>query len=217
MQKSLTEYKHVIWDYNGTLIDDTWLCVEILNQSLSGRRMPTVSKDQYRRDFDFPVKDFYRGLGFDFQSTSYEQIAAEFIEQYEKRQFECDLQPGAVAVLTKLAETGFSQSILSAYHQDKLDEAVDYFNLRRFFGHVIGLSDFYAHSKVHTGRGLLRRLSCPVEDVILIGDTTHDYEVARQIGIDCMLIANGHQLRKKLQLRNTVVFDTLKDILPLLY
>ena len=59
------KYKHIIWDWNGTLLDDTWLCVEGINNSLKKRSLQTITKEIYRKVFSFPVEDYYKRLGFD--------------------------------------------------------------------------------------------------------------------------------------------------------
>ena len=40
-------YKHIIWDWNGTLLDDRWLCIEAINQTLTKRNMNTITDDEY--------------------------------------------------------------------------------------------------------------------------------------------------------------------------
>ena len=37
------------------------------------------------------------------------------------------------------------------------------------------------------------------DKIILIGDTDHDYEVAQNLKIDCLLISHGHQSNKRLR------------------
>jgi phosphoglycolate phosphatase len=73
------KYKHIVWDWNGTLLDDAWLCVEILNSMLAARRMQTTTLEQYQNDFDFPVYNYYVKLGFDFSKEDYDTVAREYI------------------------------------------------------------------------------------------------------------------------------------------
>ncbi len=216
MEMTLGKYRHVIWDWNGTLIDDTALCVEILNNSLRTYELPEVTEDGYRADFDFPVRDYYERLGFDFTRNSFEKIAVEWIAEYEARQFSCPLQPEARAVLGAFADRRFIQCILSAYHQELLEKVIEHFQLTGFFEKIVGLSDYYAHGKAETGKKLLRELNCRPQDAILFGDTTHDHAVASELGIDCILIADGHQPRAKLETCGRPVLDSLAQILDLL-
>jgi len=215
-EHGLKDYEHIIWDWNGTLIDDTGLCVEILNRSLRAYNLPVVTEEAYRADFDFPVRDYYQRLGFDFSRYSFEKIAAEWVAEYEARQFSCPLQPQARQVLQALADRNFIQSILSAYHQQLLENVIDHFNLTSFFERIVGLTDFYAHGKSETGKQLLSDLNCSPSKALLIGDTNHDHAVASELGIDCILIADGHQPRAKLETCGRPVLDSLSEILLLL-
>ena len=76
---NLVQYKHIIWDWNGTLLNDGWLFVEVMNIVLKRRKMKPITLDSYREIFRFPVKDYYMKLGFDFEKESFESSGLEFI------------------------------------------------------------------------------------------------------------------------------------------
>jgi phosphoglycolate phosphatase len=209
----LSKYRHIIWDWNGTLLDDSALCVAILNEMLAARGMRPVTIDQYRKCFDFPVIGYYRQLGFDFEKESYDAIAREFIEAYDERRFSCPLQRNAREVVEAIVQMGLKQSILSAYQQPRLEEVVEYFGMREYFTILAGLDNDYAHSKVESGRRLPERLGCKPSELLLIGDTTHDHEVATAMGADCILIVSGHQDRDRLERCCVPVLGNLGELL----
>jgi phosphoglycolate phosphatase len=209
-----SRYRHIIWDWNGTLFDDAWLCVEIINDLLAGRGMPVVDSASYAEQFTFPVKDYYRAVGFDFDQIPFEQLAAEFMAQYDRRRFECRLQPGARQVLDALAARGRRQSILSAYEQSRLDEMVVFMELQDFFTRLLGLNDYYSAGKLDLGRRFRSELDSPGETV-LIGDSLHDAEVADAMGIACVLIPCGHYSRARLRANGNRVLESLHDVLAL--
>ncbi len=90
-----TKYNHIIWDWNGTLMNDTWLCVEVLNSILQSRQMPSVSRESYRAQFDFPVIEYYERLGFDLVTEAFEDLSVEFNNEYDRRREECLLHEDA--------------------------------------------------------------------------------------------------------------------------
>ena len=63
------QYKHILWDWNGTLLDDSWLCVEVLNGLLKESGKPTITHETYKEHFNFPVIHFYEFLGFETTSA----------------------------------------------------------------------------------------------------------------------------------------------------
>lgn len=198
MVLDFTKYKHIIWDWNGTLLDDAWLCVEILNRMLERRGLKKTTLPEYQMYFDFPVINYYLKLGFDFNKESFKNVAEEYIIAYESQRCKCSLRKGIIDIIKQFRAKGFLQSVLSASQRSSLIESLGMFGLKDFFENVAGLDDYYARSKVDAGRKLLKNLTVSGREVLLIGDTTHDYEVACELGADCLLLPAGHQSKERL-------------------
>ncbi|MDH7606093.1 MAG: HAD hydrolase-like protein, partial [Melioribacter sp.] len=115
--------------------------------------------------------------------------------------------------LEKINGIGIEQSILSAYSLHTLEEMINYFNLRKYFKYIVGLDNIYAASKLHLGIDLMKKLGNGKGETLLIGDTLHDYEVASEIGADCILVANGHQSKNILLVSGTKVIDNILELL----
>lgn len=208
----MTPCKHIIWDWNGTLWDDTWLCVEINNHMLERRNLPPIDIDLYRDKLCFPVSGYYCQLGFDYETDPYSGLAEEFIKEYEQRRFECELQAGARELIEFLHKQQIPQAVLSAYQHDTLLQAVDYFQLTRFFDDIIGMNDIYAVGKVENGKKYISRMDVDPNEILFVGDTTHDFEVAQSMGVRCVLVTGGHNSRPRLESCGVSVFDSLSDI-----
>ncbi len=202
-------YRHIIWDWNGTLLDDFDYCIDVMNRLLARRRLPLLDRARYHAVFDFPVRDYYTRLGFDFTRDSFEQLSVEFITAYDANRLTCPLHSGVADLLAAVQDAGITQSILSAYRHETLVEIVDHFGLRPRFIRLTGLDNIYAHSKAELGRAWVEELALPREDVLLIGDTLHDLEVAQAIGIDCVLVAAGHHPAHRLRARHDRVIENL--------
>ncbi|MFH0977253.1 MAG: HAD family hydrolase [Spirochaetota bacterium] len=205
-------YKHIIWDWNGTLIDDAWLCLEIINGLLRRRNMREINITDYQELFNFPVINFYEKIGFNFSKEPFKIPAAEYIEAYNSRRFGCKLHQGVLEALSLFKESGITHSVLSASKQSSLEEAIKYYSLQPYFTNVCGLNDHYAHSKIEIGRNHLLELEISGEQVVIIGDTTHDYEVAKSLGIDCILVNGGHHSRKKLEQCSVRVLNSISEL-----
>ncbi|MFP4166907.1 MAG: HAD family hydrolase [Opitutales bacterium] len=206
--------KHVIWDWNGTLLDDTWLCVEVLNTILEKRGAPGISRHIYRENFGFPVVHFYKYLGFATDDQSFDKVSREFIETYEKRWLrECSLHHEADATLARLRAAGVTHSVLSAARQQALDQGIQHFGIRRHFHGLVGADNIHARGKTEEGRNWIARLHWEPEDVVLVGDTLHDFEVAEAIGVRCVLMAHGHQSEERLARSGAPVVHSLTELL----
>jgi len=206
------KYRHIIWDWNGTLLNDVDECITVANELLRRRGLPELTREKYLAYLDFPVINFYRLLGFDFQKESYKDVAHEYMDKYVLHVPKCRLQEGAREVLQQLTEAGFTHSVLSAYHQKRLEEAVNHFKLNSWFIKLIGLDDYYAHSKLEYGKKWINELEYSPEEIVFIGDTRHDYDVAQELGVDCILLSCGHQSPERLKDCGSELFDSLRDV-----
>lgn len=209
----INKFKHVIWDWNGTLLNDTALSHNIINGVLKSKNLKTLSMDDYRHIFDFPVKKYYEKAGFNFTQYSFEEVGKQWMDEYEKRKGETVLFDGTKDVLEYISSLGIEQSVLSAYSLDTLIEIINEHGLTKYFKHVTGLDHIYATSKLIIGQELIKKIDIPLQNIVLIGDTMHDHEVASELGIQCILIANGHQSRERLLSSG---FPVLNDICELI-
>lgn len=210
----LNDFKGIIWDWNGTLLNDTELCVQTMNEMLAKRNLQQLSVTEYKEVFSFPVKDYYQKIGFNFITEPFEIPALEFIENYNGRVQTCTLHENSITVLKYFQSVGIRQFILSAMKQDALNLCLEQQQVNHFFDHVSGLDNHYAASKLENGQQLISEFDLNTNQLVLIGDTIHDFEVARTLGCHCILIANGHQSRHILQSVGVQVLDEIAQLLP---
>lgn len=194
----MTSFKHIIWDWNGTLLDDVQACVDAINILLHNKQFPEISREQYLNVFDFPVKNYYLKLGFDFSRDDWDQVALDYHKAYAITSKNSPLRKGAESALKTLQSKGLGMSILSACELKILKRMVHERQILPHFEHIYGLDDLYASSKIDLGHALFNNTGLKKEGALLIGDTTHDYEVAQAMGIPCLLMENGHQATSKL-------------------
>jgi len=206
------DYTDVVWDWNGTLLDDAWLCREIMHDQLVSRGLPGLSMERYGAIFGFPVRAYYERAGFDFSDEPFEIPAREFIDVYEARRHEAPLRREAREVLGRLREAGIRQHLLSAYSHASLQTLVNARGLSEYFATIAGISDCFAASKLDRGLELAETIAGPARRVLLVGDTDHDCEVARGMGADCMLIAAGHQSLERLQACGQPMLRSLDEL-----
>ena len=93
-----------------------------------------------------------------------------------------------------------------------LIETLEHNKILEYFEGVAGLSDHYAVSKIDRGKLLIDEFQIEKDKTRIIGDTIHDFEVAKELGIGCILISNGHQLEERLKSTGSIVIPTLDDL-----
>jgi phosphoglycolate phosphatase len=216
----MSTIRHVIWDFNGTLLDDVSCCVDVLATLLAERALPPITTERYREEFGFPVRDFYVGLGFDLEREDFDRVSRTFIDRYLERIADARAFAGAHEVLRFAAERSLQQSVLSAMEHTMLGDLLMRYELHQPMRHVRGVSDLRASSKVDVGRALLADLDLPAEAVVVIGDTLHDFETASALGCRAVLVAQGHQTRARLERETRAhpapphIVDSLAEVAP---
>ena len=199
IEKHLKGKSHIIWDWNGTLLNDIDLCVQVVSHLLADRGLRPIDRHQYRQSFRFPVVEYYEDLGFDTDQDSFEQISREFIQIYQNQVHSCSLFNGCTELLQELSSQGIRHSILSAAHEQDLKTLLNRYGIADHFDHVCGQRDHYAHGKLARGRELINQLKASPDQVMLVGDTDHDAQVARELNIDALILADGHQCLERLR------------------
>jgi len=135
---------------------------------------------------------------------------------YEINKYSLSLFNGVIEVLKYFESIKIEQYLLSAYKQDKLEDFVEFFNIKKYFKKIKGHDNIYATGKTHLGIELRKEINYSREEIVLIGDSLHDYEVAELIDAEAILISNGHQSAEKLRLNSNFVIDDiikLKDLI----
>ena len=94
---SIHPFKHIIWDWNGTLLDDLQACVDSINVLLKVRKLPAITREQYLDVFDFPVRDYYLKLGFDFTKDDWNEVAKDYHKEYAVTSIKSPLRDGTQA------------------------------------------------------------------------------------------------------------------------
>lgn len=185
----------IVWDWNGTLLDDTTAALNAFNVQLEKRALKPISLDFYRDHFAFPVKPFYALCGVDLAHEDWDRIAAEYHEAYAREPKELNRE--AIAALERAKAKGYRQCVLSALRQDLLEAALARYQIRDYFEFIYGVDNLDGSSKLARAKELLavlppyREAPSPAAKATLIGDALHDAEVAAELNLPCILVATG--------------------------
>ena len=209
----MPKYNYIIWDWNGTILDDLQLNFEVENTLLlrRGRRL-IRDIDEYHEKFQFPIIKFYQSLDFDLENEKFEDIAREYVLEFDERFYELETFPDAESVIRDFKFKGIEQIILSQTEQRWLEKQVAFHEMDYLFTELLGARDIYVKGKVGIALEWITKNDIDTSQVLMVGDTLHDYEVAETLGCDCILIARGHQSKEKLLTTGAVVLDSIEEL-----
>ena len=202
----------IIWDWNGTLLDDVSICLESINTMLDERRLRALTHEMYRGVFTFPVIDYYRQVGFDFEKEDWETVAMDFMNRYFDKLIRSNLFADAQPVLEFFHQCGYRQVILSAMEQEALVASVMERGIGKYFQNIVGIDNHYAAGKSGNGNAIIVEHSLVADNTWFIGDTLHDADIAQELGCRCLLVANGHQDKKRLEQAGVPVLNSLLEV-----
>lgn len=205
---------HVVWDWNGTLIDDTAATWQAVCANLVALGGEPISLDSFRLFDGWPswIGFYTRMLGRDVSVNEYIRISDQWLTHYLPLLPSCPLTVDAVDALD--AWTG-TQSLLSMLHHDNLVAECDRRSLTDRFLHVQGRTDLRVQSKTQALLDHLATLQIEPVDVVLIGDTLGDVRAARFAGARCVLYSGGLTHPCRLADLDVPVADTLVDAIKL--
>lgn len=207
------KYKYIIWDWNGTILDDLQINFEVENALLS-RRGRNLIKDleEYQEKFQFPIIKFYESLDFDLENERFEDIAREYVLEFDERFYELEIFPDAESIIREFKYKGIEQIILSQTEQRWLEKQVRVHDIDYLFTELLGAKDIYVKGKVAIALEWITRNDIDTAQVLMVGDTLHDFEVAENVGCDCILIARGHQSKERLLETGVPVLDSIEEL-----
>jgi len=188
--------RNIIWDWNGTLVNDGWLFVELINRVLKKRGLKQLTIQDYQKSFCFPLEKYYQKIGFDFNLEPYEVPSMEFVGLYDKNKYRPDLYDGAKNLLKTICNGGVKNYLLSAQNETSLIDLVQFYKVDHFFEDIRGTSNFHARGKDVVAKDILKKIS-PKNNALFIGDTNMDMDIAELNGFNSIGLTFGHQAKNR--------------------
>jgi phosphoglycolate phosphatase-like HAD superfamily hydrolase len=211
---------HIVWDWNGTLLDDLAVVVVAVNDTLAtvGRRPITI--EEYGAQYTRPVLLFYeRLLGRAVEESEWRGFDEAFHASYRRQVDSASLATDAMEAITAVHRAGLSQSLLSMYWHDELVPQVSRFDLGRFLVRIDGLRGTPGDRKQAYLEQHLRAVSLdlsseiPPSEILVIGDALDDADAASALGLNCVLYNGGAHPVEQLVGAGVPVVDSLMEAL----
>jgi phosphoglycolate phosphatase-like HAD superfamily hydrolase len=205
---------HLVWDWNGTLLNDLSLVVASTNVVFESLGGAPVSAEEHRVRFRRPISDYYASvLGRAVGAEEFGRLDRIFHDAYRTGLTTCELAADAAAAMRGWPG---SQSLLSMWFHEELVLAVEAYGLTAMFSRVDGLraSVGGGPKAAHLARHLAE-LGVDAHSVVLIGDSLDDADAADSVGAACVLYTGGFTDPDRLRASGRPVADTLADAVAL--
>ncbi len=206
------KYSLVLWDYNGTIMDDVHAALGSVNDMLTKRGQPTIDIERYYSAIVTPIWGFYQEV-FEPGSITMEEAIAEFASGCKKHQKSNPLMQGVEDTIRYLYDSGVRQAVVSSSNVDLITDSLRSLGIDNYFHRILGLSDFYVGDKVFLAKEYLEETDTDASKVLVIGDTLMDYQMSRELNCDCVLLSAGHQSKTCLLTAGVPVIDSLSELI----
>lgn len=192
-------YDVVVWDWNGTLLNDSGHTLKVICRILKDEGLPEITLDQYKKHFGFPISNYYASLGLPSEGPDFDRVAHKFVSGYRDYYNELELYNDSISLLEAVKSLSIKQYVLSAAQLDDLKMQMGKFQIMDYFEDLSGATDIYAHGKIGQAKVMKKYFdSKGYKKGLYIGDTDHDYEVSDVLGFDFCFSQEGHQCISKI-------------------
>lgn len=189
--------KLVVWDWNGTLFDDTDILVQAVNSAESPiYGIPEITVEEYQELYEVPIKNWFAKMGVDsetFQRLS-QQAANAFERDYEAAALHAPIRIGAREVLIMLRNNGIDQIILSNHTLEGIYLQLARLDIEQYIRTVLAndiIGGAHFRGKQERLANYLKENGIAASSVVIIGDTQEEVHIGKNLGLSTIAITGG--------------------------
>lgn len=188
--------KLAVFDWNGTLIDDSEANWEACNHCLAAFGKMHITYDEYREAMDFPVLHAYARLGIppDVYLANFQLAGSTFLENYKRLSAAAPLRRGATKLFDWLLDNDYDLMVLSNFVSHELEAQMASRHVMSYFKHISGNLAF--NELEHSRTTKRERLEHILKDydpatAFIVGDSLEEPEIARHYGMTAFSVTWG--------------------------
>ena len=207
----------MVWDWNGTILDDNEAVVAAVNTVCATFGRAPIDLPYWRSIYRRPLLDCYAELlGRQLSQQDWADIDRGYHAAYRALLSTTRLTPGIPDELRRWQAAGRTQSLLSMWFHDELVALVAELGLTGLFDRIDGLRmDAGGHGKTAHLAEHLAALRVDPADVLVVGDVLDDAAAAQAAGARCVLVTTGVTDRATLRTSGVPVVDSVAEALLL--
>ena len=184
-------YELVIFDWDGTLMDSTRMIAKSLQAACRDVGIPVPSEQDALFVIGLNIDDTFRHVAPDLDMEGRRRVAERYRVHFLANEHEAPLYDGVREMLADLHGRGRRLAVATGKARRGLDRVLDSTGLRPWFEATRCADEGFA--KPHPGMLLMLLELTGVEPAkaLMVGDTTHDLELAANAGVDAVAVSYG--------------------------
>lgn len=197
-------FRNLIFDWSGTLVDDLGPVLDATNAVLAAYGRATLSREEFRREFRLPYREFYDEY---VPGVPLEELEHVFRAAFAESQSPVTVLPHAREKLEWCGEQGIRAFVLTSMDAEAFRGHLEEFGVSHLFeATYAGVLD-----KRKVIGELIERHRLDPAETAFIGDMAHDIETARHGGVTSVAVLTGYTAAATLaESRPDLTVDDLK-------
>lgn len=197
--------KLVAFDWNGTILADVIACLKADDAARKTLGHKPISLKKFRETFEIPVLNFYAKLGLDVKNSpeKFESSEDIFHSTYDKLSAKAKTRLGTRKLLKYLEKNKIPAIIFSNHITNHINWHLKRLGLEKHFRHIIANEKIGAalikRAKGEKLKSYLKENKIPGDEILIIGDTTEEIEIAREMGAVCCAVKSGYSTTARLK------------------
>jgi len=204
-------YELIVWDWDGTIMDSTPTIVHCIQQACRDLEFPVPEDSIASYVIGLGIHDSLRRVVPSIDPKHFPSLVDRFRYHYLAKDHELHLFKGMRDLLETLKDEGFMLGVATGKPRRGLDRSLRHHQLGHLFHDTRTADESFA--KPHPGMllDLSDRLGVPVRKMLMIGDTTHDLQMAQAAGVDGIAVTYGAHPADALRSANSLAcFDNVE-------
>ena len=183
-------YPVVVFDWDGTVIDSPATIVECMQVASREMGLPIPEPERASHVIGLGLHDAMKIVAPDLPGERYPEFVALYRRQFLAREDSMRLFAGMPELLQALARTR-TLAIATGKSRKGLERSLQATGVRRLFAASRCADETSPKPHPAMLRELMQELGTAPESMLMIGDTSHDMEMARAAGVDAVAVSYG--------------------------
>lgn len=188
----------IVFDWDGTLMDSTSLIAECIQAAALQMRLPVPDTQTAKSIIGLGIQDSTRTLFPGLEEPAQIEFARIYRQLYVPREHEAPLYPGVPELLVQLQAPARFLAVATGKPKAGLARALTHTGLRPHFNYTRCADEGFPKPHPDMLLKLMEFAVVPPERTLMIGDTTHDLQLAGNAGVAAVAISHGAHPRAAL-------------------
>ncbi len=203
----------LVFDWDGTILDSAAAIVDAIQASCRDLDLPEAPPERARHVIGMGLADALRYAMPDLPQERYDEMVARYRHHYLASDHKLELFAGIETMIAELAAAGFLLAVATGKSRLGLERAFAASGLKPYFHASRCADECFAKPHPQMLESLIEEFAVLSSRTLMIGDTTHDLQMAQNANVAGVGVTYGAHTREALNtLAPLECFDSVAEL-----